>query len=857
MKAERGYGGMAKWVYCFGGGKAEGSAHAPELLGGKGACLAQMCKLKLPVPPGFTITTEAWAWYCSHENSYPEGLRGEVCAALAETGRLAGRHFGSTIHPLLLSVRSGARVSMPGMMDTVLNLGLNDATVRAIASEMGAGFAYDSYRRFIQMYCDVVLGLDCSVFEDILDAAKARRGYNADSEMTADDWKDIVVRYKACVAEEPGQSFPQDPEEQLWGAVGAVFASWMTPRAMMYRRLQSIPEDWGTAVNVQAMVFGNMGNDSATGVAFTRNPSTGEHGLCGEFLVNAQGEDIVAGIRTPQDITESARIHSGSGKLSLERLMPAAFADLQAIAATLEMHYRDVHDLEFTIERGRVWMLQTRKATCTAHAALKIAVEMAEAGLISKEEAVMRIEPALLGQLLHPVLDPQSVRVVIAVGLPASSGVATGEIVFSADEAVAAAAEGRKVILVRAETSPKDIYGMNAAQAVLTTRGGITSHAAVIARGMGKPCVSGAGSVCVIYDDGVMTADGKTFKKGDVITIDGDKGEVMAGEVRLLQPELSGDFVRIMQWSDNIRCMKVRANAETPAEARLARTFGAEGIGLCRTEHMFSDSTCMTAIREVALSGDEPGRRCVLAKLLSVQRAGFIELFEIMKGLPVTIRLFDLPFQEFLHETGMLQDLECRRLAINFPEIVEMQVRAIFEAAIKIAHRAGVTVMPEIMVPGVRNKAELDCVKACIDAVARDVMKETEGRIAYQVGTMIESRREGVIPVEEFAWTADFFLFESHNSAHMALVCNEGRIQKNLKFGVCCESGEESAAISFCKQTGVDYISCAPLRIPIVRLAAAQAMLNMPFSRETGSVNYKNGQQNRSVQKVADDNSDV
>jgi pyruvate,orthophosphate dikinase len=642
-------GKPGKWVYAFGGGKAEGKAGMRELLGGKGAGLAEMANLGLPVPPGFTITTAVCTHYYAHDKKYPKDLEKQVDAGLAQIARITGKHFGDGANPLLLSVRSGARASMPGMMDTVLNLGLNDDTVRALAERSGdRRFAFDSYRRFIQMYSNVVLGIEHHNFEDILEEHKLRLGYTLDTELTAEDWLIVVSRYKERVEEEQGKPFPQDPREQLWGAIGAVFGSWMNQRAITYRRLHNLPESWGTAVNVQAMVFGNMGDSSATGVAFTRNPSTGENKLYGEFLINAQGEDVVAGIRTPQEITEAARIEAGSDKPSMESAMPQAFKELRRFYNRLERHYRDMQDLEFTVEQGKLWMLQTRTGKRTAKAALRIAVELANEKLISKQEAVSRIDPASLDQLLHPTIDPNAERTVIATGLPASPGAATGEIVFNSDEATRLKADGRKVILVRVETSPEDIHGMHAAEGILTTRGGMTSHAAVVARGMGKPCVSGAGAIRVDYASETMTAMGHVLKRGDQITIDGSTGQVLAGQVPMTEPELSGEFGTLMGWADGVRVLGVRANADTPADARLAVRFGAEGIGLCRTEHMFFDDERIQAVREMILADDEPARRAALAKLLPMQRGDFIELFEIMQGLPVTIRLLDPPLHEFL-----------------------------------------------------------------------------------------------------------------------------------------------------------------------------------------------------------------
>ncbi|MGB3833896.1 MAG: pyruvate, phosphate dikinase [Mesorhizobium sp.] len=882
---------MTKWVYTFGDGAAEGRAGDKNLLGGKGANLAEMCSLGLPVPPGFTITTEACNWYYANGRAYPEALQAQVDAALGHIGRITGRRFGDPEKLLLVSVRSGARASMPGMMDTVLNLGLNDRTVEALAADSGdARFAYDSYRRFIQMYCDVVMGLDHGVFEEILEDRKASLGHDLDTELTAAEWQDVIALYKARIEEELGKPFPQDAREQLWGAIGAVFSSWMNQRAITYRRLHDIPESWGTAVNVQAMVFGNMGDTSATGVAFTRNPSTGENALYGEFLVNAQGEDVVAGIRTPQNITEAARIAAGSDKPSLQKLMPEAFAAFVDISQRLEQHYRDMQDLEFTIERGKLWMLQTRSGKRTAKAALKIAVDMANEGLISKEEAVSRIDPASLDQLLHPTIDPKAERHVIGAGLPASPGAATGEIVFTSDEAEDLRAQGRKVILVRVETSPEDIHGMHAAEGILTTRGGMTSHAAVVARGMGKPCVSGAGSLRVDQRNGTLMAMGVTLKKGDVITIDGGNGQVLKGAVAMLQPELSGDFAAIMEWADAARRMKVRTNAETPADARMARSFGAEGIGLCRTEHMFFDGDRIVAMREMILADTETERRAALAKLLPMQRSDFLELFEIMAGLPVTIRLLDPPLHEFLPKTEeeiaevaeamnvpadrlrqrtellhefnpMLGHRGCR-LAVTYPEIAEMQARAIFEAAVEAGRKTGELVVPEVMVPLVGLKKELDYVKARIDEVARAVMEETGVHIDYLVGTMIELPR-AAIRANVIAETAEFFSFGTNDLTQttfgisrddaasflesyrqkgvieqdpfvsldvegvgelVRMAAEKGRAARpGIKLGICGEHGGDPASIRFCEEVGLDYVSCSPFRVPIARLAAAQA----------------------------------
>lgn len=884
---------MVKWVYHFGDGKADGAASDRNLLGGKGANLAEMSSLGLPVPPGFTITTDVCSYYYDNGNQYPEILKTQVAEALKHIAALTGRRFGDAERPLLVSVRSGSRASMPGMMDTVLNLGLNDATVAAIGAEANdERFAYDSYRRFIQMYSDVVLGVDHSFFEEILDDAKANLGLEVDTDLTAADWRDVIDQYKAKVEEELGQPFPQDPEAQLWGAISAVFSSWMNARAITYRRLHNIPESWGTAVNVQAMVFGNMGDTSATGVAFTRNPSTGERKLYGEFLVNAQGEDVVAGIRTPQNITEEARIEAGSERPSLENIMPEAFTEFLKIADQLEQHYRDMQDLEFTIERGKLWMLQTRSGKRTAKAALKMAVEMVEEGLIGKHEAVNRIDPASLDQLLHPTIDPKAERHVVGIGLPASPGAATGEIVFSSEDAEQLKSEGRKAILVRIETSPEDIHGMHAAEGILTSRGGMTSHAAVVARGMGKPCVSGAGSLRIDYRNGTMLTAGGTFKKGDIITIDGGSGQVLKGTVAMQQPELSGDFGHLMVWADEARRMKVRTNAETPSDARAARSFGAEGIGLCRTEHMFFEGPRILAMREMILSADEKGRRVALDKLLPMQRDDFIELFEIMQGLPVTIRLLDPPLHEFLPKTEaeiaevaavmgidaeklreraeslhefnpMLGHRGCR-LAITYPEIAEMQTRAIIEAAIAAAKKTGEAVIPEIMVPLVGIKAELDFVKARIDKVAAEIIAESGVKVDYMVGTMIELPR-AALRAGDLAQTAEFFSFGTNDLTQttfgvsrddassfltqyqalgiieqdpfvtvdfdgvgelVQIAAERGRKQRpDIKLGVCGEHGGDPASIGFYEKTGLDYVSCSPFRVPIARLAAAQAAI--------------------------------
>jgi pyruvate, orthophosphate dikinase len=890
----------AKWVYRFGNGKAEGRADMRDLLGGKGAGLAEMANLGLPVPPGFTITTAVCTYYYENGKTYPKDLREHLEAALAEVGRITGKSFGDGTNPLLVSVRSGARASMPGMMDTVLNLGLNDKTVEALAKRSGdRRFAYDSYRRFITMYSDVVLGLPHHHFEEILDDHKDKNGYTLDTDLSADDWVELVGRYKERLEEEHGAPFPQDPHEQLWGAISAVFGSWMNQRAITYRRLHNIPESWGTAVNVQAMVFGNMGETSATGVAFTRNPSTGERRLYGEFLINAQGEDVVAGIRTPQEITEAARREAGSDKPSMEAALPQAFKELTRIYGVLERHYRDMQDLEFTVEQGKLWMLQTRSGKRTAKAALKIAVELANEGLITREEAVTRIDPAALDQLLHPTIDPSAERKVIASGLPASPGAASGEIVFSSDEAETLKAKDKRVILVRVETSPEDIHGMHAAEGILTTRGGMTSHAAVVARGMGKPCVSGAGALRVDYAAGTMSAGGQLFKAGDVITIDGSTGQVLAGRVPMIEPALSGEFGTLMSWADAVRKLGVRANADTLNDARVALKFGAEGIGLCRTEHMFFDEDRIRAVREMILADDEKSRRAALAKLLPMQRADFIELFELMQGLPVTIRLLDPPLHEFLphseeeiaevaaamqadakklaHRAHELKEFNpmlgfrgCR-LALAYPEIAEMQARAIFEAAVEAGKRTGRPVVPEVMVPLIATKAELDLVKARIDAMAEAVARESKSKIDYQVGTMIELPR-AALRAADIAESAEFFSFGTNDLTQttygisrddaasflgtyvargvlpsdpfvsidregvgelMRIGVERGRkARAKLKVGICGEHGGDPASVAFCHELALDYVSCSPFRVPIARLAAAQAALGKDAAGE-------------------------
>ena len=884
---------MGNWVYTFGGGNADGRAELPDLLGGKGANLAEMASLDLPVPPGFTITTEASTTYYENDENYPDGLPAEVEAGMVFIEELVGTRFGNPEDPLLVSVRSGARASMPGMMDTVLNLGLNDVTVEGMARKSGdERFALDSYRRFIQMYSDVVLGVDHGNFEDLLDAHKDRKGLMLDIELGAEDWRQVIEAYKAKVLEFLGTPFPQDVQEQLWGAVGAVFGSWMNRRAITYRRLHDIPDGWGTAVNVQAMVFGNMGDDCATGVAFTRDPSTGENRFYGEYLVNAQGEDVVAGIRTPQHLTVAAQEANGSKLPSMEETMPEVFQQLTDVFHRLETHYRDMQDIEFTVQQNKLWMLQTRSGKRTARAALKIAVDMADEGLITHDEALARIDPMSLDQLLHPTLDPDAERDVLAKGLPASPGAASGIVVFTADDAERAAADGTKVILVRTETSPEDIHGMHAAQGILTSRGGMTSHAAVVARGMGRPCVSGAGAVRIDYAEQRLSVGSRSVAKGDVLTIDGTTGEIMVGEVKTVLPEMSGDFTKVMAWADKTRRLKVRTNAETPHDVQTARDFGAEGIGLCRTEHMFFDADRIVAVREMIVAGDEAGRRAALGKILPMQRDDFAEIFRIMAGLPVTIRLLDPPLHEFLPHTEeevshvaaaagvdeamlrhrvnqlresnpMLGHRGCR-LGITYPEIYEMQARAIFEAALDVGAELNQTIEPEVMLPLIATRKEFDILREKVDGVADQLAEERGQRPAYLVGTMIELPR-AALRAGEIAESAEFFSFGTNDLTQttfgisrddaasflddyirheifagdpfvsldvdgvgelVEIAAERGRKSRaDLKLGICGEHGGDPASVAFCHRIGLDYVSCSPYRVPIARLAAAQATL--------------------------------
>ncbi len=881
---------MTNYVYRFGGGVSDGGDLDKTILGGKGANLDGMASIGLPVPPGFTISTPMCTAYYDNGEKFPDLLMPQVAGGIAHIEGVTGKRFGDAADPLLVSVRSGARVSMPGMMDTVLNLGLNDETVEGLAATSGdARFAWDSYRRFIQMYADVVLELDHGAFEEALEIAKEDKGFYLDTELSADDLRALVQDYKKLVAALWGKPFPQDVHDQLWGAVGAVFGSWQSERAKVYRRINSIPGDWGTAVNVQAMVFGNMGETSATGVAFTRDPATGANAYYGEFLINAQGEDVVAGIRTPQYLTTAARAAANAKPLSMEEAMPAVYAELAGVFAILETHYRDMQDIEFTVERGKLWMLQTRSGKRTAKAALKISVDMANEGLITREEAVVRVDPSALDQLLHPTLDPKAPRDVLTKGLPASPGAACGIAVFDSDTAEKRAEMGDAVILVRMETSPEDIHGMHAAKGILTARGGMTSHAAVVARGMGRPCVSGAGSLAIDAKARVFRVGGREIREGDVITIDGTSGEIMAGEVPTVQPELSGDFGALMVWADAMRRMKVRANAETPADCRIAREFGAEGVGLCRTEHMFFEASRITSVRQMILAEDEAGRRAALAKLLPEQRADFKGIFEEMAGLPVTIRLLDPPLHEFLpteesdfaavaeaagvgvetlkrraaelHEFNPMLGHRGCRLGVTYPEIYEIQARAIFEAACDLE----ISPIPEVMVPLVATKRELELMKDVIDRTAEAVFAERGKRIDYLVGTMIELPRAALM-AGQIAEEAAFFSFGTNDLTQTTLgvsrddasrflthyvdkgiydrdpfvsldvegvgelvkiAAERGRATRpDIKLGICGEHGGDPASIAFCESVGLDYVSASPYRVPIARLAAAQATLN-------------------------------
>ncbi len=857
-----------------------------NLLGGKGANLAEMARLGLPVPAGFTITTEVCTYYYDHKKNYPSQLNGQIEKALREVEKKMGARFGDPKNPLLLSVRSGARVSMPGMMETVLNLGLNDEIVAGLSEKSGdPRFCYDVYRRFVQMYGDVVMGLrpedkEVDPFEHLLEQKKEKRGVEIDSDLPAEDLAELVNEFKAVIKKRLKRSFPEDPIEQLYGAIGAVFSSWQGDRAIRYRNIEGIPHNWGTAVNVQSMVYGNMGDDCATGVAFTRDPSTGKKQLYGEFLVNAQGEDVVAGIRTPEPVAK------------MKRILPKAFNEFQAVCKQLEKHYKDMQDLEFTIQQGHLWMLQTRSGKRTAAAAVKIAVDMVNERLINRKEALLRVDPSDLDQLLHPTFDTAKKTDPIAKGLPASPGAASGKIVFSADEAEAQTAKGEQVILVRIETSPEDIGGMHAASGILTARGGMTSHAAVVARGMGKCCVAGCGDIQIDYRKDLFTANGKTVKKGDWISLDGSSGEVMLGQVPTRETKFTREFSTLMKWADQARKLKVRTNADTPHDSDVARRFGAEGIGLCRTEHMFFEGDRILAVREMILAENEQGRKKALAKLKPIQRRDFEGIFKAMKGLPVTIRLLDPPLHEFvpheaaqqkemakelklpvakikakvdsLHEFNPMLGHRGCRLGVTYPEIYQMQVEAIFEAAIN-AGKKRIKALPEIMIPLVGTARELDDLKMMIDRVAKEISTKKKVRLSYQVGTMIEIPRAALI-ADQIAQSAEFFSFGTNDLTQLTfgysrddsgtflpeyvdkgilpedpfqsldaegvgqlveLGTLRGRsTRKNLKVGICGEHGGDPASVHFCHKVGLDYVSCSPYRVPIARLAAAQAALD-------------------------------
>lgn len=881
------------WIYYFGNGQADGSSKLKNLLGGKGANLAEMVSLNIPVPPGFTITTEVCTAYYENDHQYPEGLDAELKTNLSKVEAAMGRQFGDAKAPLLLSVRSGARVSMPGMMDTVLNLGLNDQTVAGLAKAADdERFALDSYRRFIQMYSDVVLGLDRTRFENLIEGEKEKSKVRLDTHLSAENWRNLVQAFKEYVKRVTGKEFPQDPMEQLWGAVGAVFKSWMNKRAIEYRRINQIPAEWGTAVNVQAMVFGNMGNDCATGVAFTRDPATGAKKFFGEFLINAQGEDVVAGIRTPQPINNAGKTPENQHLSSMEEVLPECYQTLEEIYQKLERHYKDMQDIEFTIERGKVWMLQTRTGKRTAQAAVKIAVDMAGEKLIDKKTAILRVDPAQIDQLLHPMLDPKAKQDVIAKGLPASPGAASGQVVFTAEEATKWYDQGRKVILVRLETSPEDIHGMHVAQGILTARGGMTSHAAVVARGMGKCCVSGCEALQVDHENKKLTVGEHVISEGDFLTLNGSTGDVILGEVPTVEAELSGDFGQLMEWVDEFRTLKVRANADTPKDAGVARRFGAEGIGLCRTEHMFFEEDRIDVVREMILADDTQGRRAALEKLRPMQTSDFVGIFREMKDVPVTIRLLDPPLHEFLphgkeeieqvagrlglevekvqaklealHEFNPMLGHRGCRLGVTYPEIYEMQARAIMEAAVQLVEKEGFSIIPEIMIPLVGHVNELKVMRQVVSQTCEAVLKETKAKLTYLIGTMIELPR-AALTADEVAKQADFFSFGTNDLTQTTFGFSRDDVGKflpvyleqgilprdpfvgldldgvgrlvrhatelgrktkpDIKLGICGEHGGDPASVHFCHQIGLNYVSCSPYRVPVARLAAAHAVL--------------------------------
>ena len=884
---------MNKWVYNFGAGNAEGDASHKNLLGGKGANLAEMNNIGIPVPPGLTITTEVCNYYYDNNQEYPKELDDQLNVALKNIEKITGMLFGDAKRPLLLSVRSGARASMPGMMDTVLNLGLNDDTVEGLAIESGdERFAYDSYRRFIQMYGDVVLEIDSLEFEEIIENQKEIDHITLDTEVTAQSWKVICKNFKDLVKEKTGNVFPQEPVKQLWGAISAVFNSWMNQRAITYRKLNDIPQSWGTAVNVQAMVFGNMGEDCCTGVAFTRNPSTGENSYYGEYLINAQGEDVVAGIRTPQNLTIKEKEEQNSDALSMEESIPQIYQELVSIFEKLEAHYLDMQDIEFTVQKNKLWILQTRSGKRTTTAAVKIAVEMQKKGLISKEIAVSRIDALGLDQLLHPTLDPKAEKLIIARGLPASPGAASGKVVFNSEEAVEMSKNGEEVILVRMETSPEDIHGMHAAKGILTSRGGMTSHAAVVARGMGRACVAGAGDILIDHENNMFSVGDLTVHSGEVITIDGSLGEVIKGDVPTIMPELSKDFSELMEWADQIRSLKIRSNAETPIDVKTALEFGAEGIGLCRTEHMFFDNERILAVREMIFSDSEKDRRKALEKIFPMQKNDFVEIFKLMKELPVTIRLLDPPLHEFLpkeeeelkelanmlnkdmsyvrsrslqleEQNPMLGHRGCR-LGVTFPEIYEMQVKSIFESSIEVSKSINIEIKPEIMIPLIISEKEFIYFKKLVENTAMNIKEKYGVTPKYLLGTMVELPR-AALNAESIASHADFFSFGTNDLTQTTLgisrddcakflpdyiennildndpfisidesgvgklvsnAVKDGlKTNKEIKLGICGEHGGDPKSIDFFHNIGLDYVSCSPYRVPIARLAAAQARI--------------------------------
>lgn len=883
---------MEKYVYSFSEGDAEGDRSLSDLLGSKGANLAEMSAIGLPVPPGFTLTTSVCNKFHDRDGLYPPEVHSQVNSALKKLEKQMGKTFGDRKNPLLLSIRSGARKSMPGMMDTVLNLGLNEQTVKGLIEQSNdSRFAYDSYRRFIQMYSNVVMGLDSEILEKLLEHKKRSKGIVQDNELSSEDLRELVDEFKACYRKELGSDFPEDPQQQLWQAITAVFGSWMNQRAVTYRQLNNIPSHWGTAVNVQAMVFGNMGNDCATGVAFTRDPATGENYFYGEYLVNAQGEDVVAGIRTPQPLNKSK--YKEGDLPAMEDVLPDCYETLMQIRNKLESHYRDMQDIEFTIESGKLYMLQTRTGKRTAHAAIRIAVDMVAEGMLSEREAVLRVEPEQLEQLLHPSIDPGVQKNIIAKGLPASPGASTGQVVFNANDAEQQKRLKQKVILVRVETSPEDIHGMNAAEGILTARGGMTSHAAVVARGMGKCCVAGCSDLQIDYEkQQLLTKSGQTIKRGDIITLDGSTGEVILGDVPKVQASVSGDFGTLMGWADKFRRLQVRCNADTPHDARVARKFGAQGIGLCRTEHMFFEGERIQAVREMILAKDLAGRKVALNKIMPMQKGDFISLFREMRGLPVTIRLLDPPLHEFLpqndndiaelakvcevrfsqvkarveelHEFNPMLGHRGCRLGISYPEVYDMQVRAIMEAACELVKNEGYNIVPEIMIPLVAHVNELMILRKNAVRVAEQVLDSYAVKVDYHIGTMIELPRAALL-ADKIAEQADFFSFGTNDLTQttyglsrddagnflpdyinncifasdpfvkldqdgvgqlLKIAAEKGRQSRSgLQLGICGEHGGEPSSIAFCHQIGLDYVSCSPYRVPIARLAAAHAVL--------------------------------